>query len=320
MTYNVFKELKDNMGEFISGERISKKFNISRAAINKHIVKLKNLGYQILSNTKSGYKYFLDEDILSEYGIKYALNHYGIDDVQVFYYDEINSTNTVSKTLDLDNKTTLIVANKQTSGRGRRERKFSSNEDGIYMTLVYFPKKVKINEGLKSVLLAGESVCDMLEDYGIHSKLKYPNDCVVDGKKISGILCEMSSDAEYIEKIIIGIGLNVNNEMFEPELKDIAISMKMLNGKTCMRDRIIGKLTSILIKRLKEAEKDDFKKVVEDYENYSNTIGREIKVIEDENNFYYGVAKGIDSNGFLIVETSEGEKRVVSADVSIRSK
>lgn len=250
----------------------------------------------------------------------YALSHYGIDDLDVKFFDEIASTNTASKSVELGENNCLVVSKVQTSGKGRRGRNFASTEDGIYMSLIYKPKKMKINKGLKSVLLAGVSVCELLKEYGIEAYLKYPNDCIVNGKKICGILCEMVSDAEYIEKLIIGIGVNVNNEVFDETLKDIAISMKMVKNKSYMRDIIIGKLTSILIKRLRQAETDDFEEVLEEYKKYSNTLNKEIKVIEDENNFYFGKATGIDSNGFLIVETNDGEKRVVSADVSIRNK
>lgn len=312
-TYSVLKFLYNNINKACSGEGIGLKLNMSRAGVLKHVKKLKSLNFNIVSGTKAGHTLIDDRDLLNEYYINLKLNCSGIN-LPVIYKEATGSTNLDAKEIAAKVKKGLVVANFQTSGRGRKERAFISKEGGLYFSYIIIPKNLKPYDALKTVLLCGIVVCRVCKRYGIDAKLKWPNDVIVKDKKICGILTEMISSSDILQHLILGIGININNDM--TDVMPTAASLQKISGKTFKRAEILAETIMELDNIFSEFFKSGFSNLLTEYKSLSNTLGKKIKVIENERE-YLAEAVDIDSEGFLIIRTESGESRLITADVSV---
>lgn len=312
-TYKVLKILYDNLGCACSGEELGLKLKMSRAGVLKHIKKLKALNFNIISGTRTGHTLFDDKDLLNEYYISLKLNSLNID-LPVIYKETTGSTNLDAKDIAAKLKHGLIVASFQTKGRGRKERVFISKEGGLYFSYIISPQNLKPYDALKTVLFCGIAVCRVCKKYGIEAKLKWPNDVMVNDKKICGILIEMISSSDILQYLILGIGINVNNDL--TDVISTASSLQKIGGKTYRRAEILAEIILELDKIFDDFLKNGSSCLMDEYKGYCNTLNKTIKVVENEKEFI-AIAIDIDSEGFLIVKTQNGESRLVTADVSI---
>lgn len=233
----------------------------------------------------------------------------------IAYFKTVDSTNTVAKENDYKDGT-LLIAEEQTMGKGRMGREWISEQySGIYMSLVLFPKipTEKIN---CLTLLAGLSVCETLNELcEIPFKIKWPNDIVSDGKKVCGILTEgvVSTNST---KAVIGIGLNVNNKCFSPELTDKATSLRILTGKNYPKEIIISKIAENFERKYKEFLKG--KTFKEEYESLCANINRWVTATKDGAQIQ-GIAVGVTESGELIIKKEDGTTLSInSGEVSVR--
>ena len=252
---------------------------------------------------------------------------------KILYQEEMDSTNTEAKRQALEeNHGLLIIAEEQTLGRGRRGRSWNSPKGtGIWMSLLLQPKEISI-QSEKTVLSAKKasmltlvtalSVAEAIsEETGLEAFIKWPNDIVINNRKVCGILTEMSADNDGIHYVVIGIGINVNTREFPEEIREIATSL-WLEQKKAGIDRaslvaaILGKL-ELYFEQFLEAE--DLSFLLEEYNKKLVNFGKEVKVLgcdgQEENS---GTAKGINKEGALLVETEEGLLEVRSGEVSVR--
>ena len=235
---------------YISGEAISHKLGVSRAAVNTAVKALREDGYEIESSTNKGYLLTNSPDILSKGSVSVYLPDSRCEDLLVF--DSVDSTNTVLK--DLASKGaksgTVVIADHQTGGKGRRGRSFASpSGEGIYMSYLFKPESGfdKISDLTSWTAVA---VSDAIRNaYGVDSQIKWVNDLLMNRKKICGILTEVTVEGEsgFIDTCIIGIGVNVNEASFPSELSEIATSISIENGGTKF---IRAKLASEMIKSM----------------------------------------------------------------------
>lgn len=300
----ILKMLIAYMGQYISGEKIGAELGISRAAVSKGIAKLKDAGYPIVSSTNSGHCLTGLPDVLDEY-ILGALTSL---DVKVL--DECESTNTLAK--KEANNYDAIAAIKQTGGRGRRGRQFLSSEGGAYFSLIARPKLMSSQVMLIN-LAAAIAVYEALQKLGLSPFLKYPNDIFVNGKKICGILSETLSDGDYLEWAVIGIGININNDIDE-EIKDIAISIKQILGQEISRAKLIADIILSLSSLLDSPES-----IVKKYKTLCSFLGETIKIIGDKESFE-AMAVDIDENGFLTAQKDGKIIIPVGCDVSVKMR
>lgn len=313
-TYSVLKFLYLNLNKNCSGEDLGTKLNMSRAGISKHIKVLKNLGFNIVSGTKTGHVLYDDKDILNEYYIKLKLENVPVN-LPVIYKKTTVSTNLDGKECADKIKNGIIVASFQTGGRGRKERVFISDEGGLYFSYIISPINLKPYDALKTVLLCGIAVCRVCKKYGIEAFLKWPNDVMASDKKICGILAEMISSSDILQHLILGIGINVNNDI--SFAIPTAVSLKEINKKTYKRAEVLADTVQELNGIFGLFYKYGFGYFLNEYKALSNTLGKTIKVTENEKT-YTATAIDIDQSGFLIIKTEEGESRLITADVSIR--
>lgn len=311
-TYKVLSMIIESGENSVSGDVIGESLGISRNAINKHVVKLKSLGV-IIESSKRGYHY-IESDTLSEYTLRYKLENSGLDITP--FVSICDSTNNYAKTLDTECQRYLVSAPYQTHGKGRLKRRFSSKEGGAYTTFVFSPTNLSVMNSLNLVLLCGLAVNNVLHKFGINASIKWPNDVLVDGKKICGILLESTLDSERINKMYLGIGINVSNDL--SEISDIAVNMNDLLGKVVYREDVIVSLASELVLLINEYEQNGFETLKTDYQKNSCTIGKNVSV-KDGDSIVSGRAIGVSKHGYLILIDDDGvEREIVVGDIMPR--
>lgn len=313
---NFLKEQDD----YRSGEEISQKLGVTRSAVWKDIKKLQAQGYEIVSSTKKGYKLIVSPNIMTAHEIQEKLATKVMGQA-ITYYDEVDSTNTVAKSLAREGakEGTLVVADKQNSGKGRLGRVWSSPaRQAISMSLILRPQ-IMPSKASQLTLIAGVSICEAIEKVtGLNAQIKWPNDIVVNGKKICGILTEMSAQVECIEYVIVGIGVNVNIKAF-PETLPYASSLALEGNKEYSRKEIIAYFLEIFEQEYYKYLKTlDLSFIKERYESQCITIGRKVKLISSTNE-RLAEALGINELGELVVKLEDGTIEAVSTgEVSVR--
>lgn len=241
---------------------------------------------------------------------------------QIILFDEIDSTNLEAKRHQdgEDTDGMVFIAEQQNQGRGRLGRSWvSPKETGIWMSILLKPE-FSPESASQVTLLAALATADAIRTVtGLDCQIKWPNDLVVNGKKVCGILVEMGACENKIQYLVAGIGINVNTEYFPDEIKDMATSLKIESGSSCVREDIVAELLNRF-----EFYYEEFMKTtsLKNIVNYYNSIlinkGKKVKIIGNVSTDI-GEALGIDETGRLLVRMDDGEERaIVSGEVSVR--
>ena len=320
MKEEILKMLRETDG-YISGQELCNKFGVSRTAIWKVMKQLKEAGYNIEAQQNKGYHIVSAPDVMDAAELKSIWKPKWVG-CEILYFDSIDSTNT--KAQELAEKGypsgTLVVADKQIAGKGRRGRNWESPSGcGIFMTLMLKPD-INPNNASMLTLVSALAVAKALADItGKDAKIKWPNDIVIDGRKVCGILTEMSAQFDYINNIVIGIGINVNNSSFPAEISATASSLRLLSGgKKYRRAEIIEKIMEYFEKYYSIfLETEDLSALVNEYDAMLVNMKKQVKVLDPKEPFE-GKAMGITKTGELIVDTWESRKLVSSGEVSVR--
>lgn len=311
--------LKQNKGKFISGQDLSEKLNVSRTAIWKCVNELKEEGYTIDSQHKAGYMLTCEPDILSyiEVSQYLATNFIGRNYI---YKASIHSTNDMAKEISADVQNgTVIVAEEQLSGRGRMGRTWVSPKGcGIWMSIILKPN-MNPQDAVKLTQVAAVSVvCSIIKTANMDAGIKWPNDIIINGKKVCGILTEMNSEIDKINYVVIGIGLNVNQSEFPDDLKDKATSLYLEKGSKIDRKLLTAGILNYFEQYYNKYLEEGFASIRNLCIEKSVTIGKQVRVVSTDGELM-GQAIGIDHNGNLIVKMQNGENTVIiSGDVSVR--
>lgn len=306
---------------YISGQELCNRFGVSRTAVWKAINQLKEAGYEIEAQQNKGYRLMAAPDLMTEAEIK-SLMHTEWVAKEVLYFDTIDSTNT--KAQELAEKGypsgTLVVADKQESGKGRRGRSWvSPSGTGIFMTLMIKPD-INPNNASMLTLVAALAVAKAITSVtGEEAMIKWPNDIVINGKKVCGILTEMNAQFDYINHIVVGIGINVHNESFPEEISQMASSLMIeAGGKRFHRAQIIAE-TMLYFEQYYDTflKTQDLSALVREYDELLVNRNKSVRVLDPKEPFD-GKAMGITPKGELIVDTWESRKLVSSGEVSVR--
>lgn len=321
MKHKIIDRLHDEEG-FISGEKLSEEFGLSRTAIWKHINSLKEDGYQIESVTRKGYRLLSSPDLINYDEIKGELKT-SIIVKRIEHFQSIGSTNDKAKELAWKaEEGTVVVAEEQTSGKGRLGRSWDSpGRKGIYASVILKPDMEPSNAA-KLTLLGAAAVVLALEDCGIEAQIKWPNDIIVKGKKAAGILTEMSSELGIINYIVLGIGINVNQDIEEipSDIITKATSLKIATGKAIQRKHLFAQVLNRLDELYVQfAKNGDMDRALDICREKSAVIGKDIIVVQGRNQ-RPGHAVSINHDGELMVRFEEGLEHVISGEVSIRTE
>lgn len=327
MKEKILRALREAGEEYVSGAALCQRFGVSRQAVWKNIAALKEMGYEFATGSNKGYRLISTPDKLYAPEIESYLPENGVCR-KVECFDVIDSTNSYAKQLAEQGEPegTLVVADRQTAGRGRRGRNWESpGNTNIFMTLLLRPKLhpssisgITLLSALALTRAIGEMAC-------VEAKIKWPNDVIIGRKKICGILTEMSSEENFIHYAVVGIGINVNRQRFPEELKESASSIYLETGKKLNRCALAARTVALFGEYYRQYERDgNLSFFVEEYNQMLANRNQEVRVyygmVEDatEDNAEVGIARGIDEEGALLVEIDGTVKRIVSGEVSVR--
>lgn len=314
-------ELLKQSEDYVSGQQICELLSVSRTAVWKHINSLKEEGYVIEAVPNKGYKLVMDTMQLSKAGIASDIKTDYIGR-NLFVFDSIDSTNNEAKKMAEEGACdgTLVVADQQTAGKGRRGRSWESPKNsGIFMTIVLRPD-IAPDKAPTLTLVAAMAVRDAIyKTTNIMTQIKWPNDLVYEGKKLCGILTEMSAEIDCIHYVVSGIGINVNIHEFPEEIKDKATSIALICGRDVKRNEIVAQFCNSFEGYYEKFLKTgDMKLLIEEYNNGLVNIGKEVRVLDPAGE-YSGVSVGINDNGELIVKKEDNTlTEVMSGEVSVR--
>ena len=317
----IIKELIENKSTFISGQEISNKYQITRAAVWKHIKKLKEEGYDIESVTNKGYRLIEEPDKLETAYLDFEKNW--IIGKEYLYFKEIDSTNAFAKQIAMDKQEgTIILAEKQTKGKGRLGRIWTSDEEvGIYMTVILKPDMLPSDAVMMTQVAAAAVVKAMQDTFQCDAKIKWPSDIILDNKKVCGILTELSGEIESLNYIILGIGVNVNqiNKDFTEELQDKATSIRICLGEKVYRKKLLLTILDNLNKMYKAfANEKSLDNVMDICRQHSATLGKDVRVSKNHT-IIEGKAIDITDRGGLMIQDKAGNQtEIISGEVSVR--
>lgn len=307
--------------DYISGQELCEKFSVSRTAVWKIMKQLKEEGYEIEAVQNRGYRLLTVPDILSKSEIESRLDG-GWIGTRVYFAEEVDSTNTWGKRLAEEGAPhgTLIVADEQTQGRGRRGRSWKSPKGtNISMTLILRPDLEPSRASMLTIVM-GLSVAQGLKELlELSIEIKWPNDAVLNGHKLCGILTEMSAQIDYINYVVVGTGINVNLPEIPEDLKEIATSLLIETGHTVNRAEVIGAVMRAFARNYESfIETGDLSGLRDAYNEILANRDRQVRVL-DPKDPYEGVALGINPRGELLVRKEDGSvSEVYAGEVSVR--
>lgn len=324
MKSEIIKLLKKSSIDFISGEAISKKLGVTRAAIWKYVNQIRDDGYGIESVSNKGYRLISSPDILTLEEIEPYLktNFIGRN---IIHFDSIESTNSVAKKLGDSSMASgnIVVAEEQTNGRGRLGRSWISPKyKGIWMSIILKPELNPV-DAVNLTQTAAAAVVKATEELGIKTLVKWPNDIVINNKKVCGILTEMNAELTRINYVVVGIGINVNVDdlEFPEDIKDTATSLKAYTNSLINRQELTAKILNHFEELYtKFIDENDIETSINICRENSAVIGKDILVITREKSIEAHVLD-IDNSGRLLVEYADKrQEHIISGEVSIRGK
>lgn len=298
--------------EYVSGEVLAQKLGISRVAVWKQIQKLKNAGYKIISDRNLGYCLISRPDFLLPQEIQKGLstNYIG---KEIYYFPELKSTNIMAKEEALDGaegigEGRLIIAEKQSAGKGRLGRKWYSPAGGIWLSIILYPQLPpsyisRITLITAVAVIKAIKICTQIE-----SQIKWPNDILINEKKVCGILTEMSTELDIINWVVVGIGINVNMDLqkFPENIQANAISLKEVLGKEVLRVKLAQTFLQEFEKYYDKLKRKKFYSILREWKLYSHTLGRKIRV-DMRGGIITGEAIDINESGALIIKKKDGK-------------
>ena len=318
--------LQTHNTEYLSGQDLSDVLRISRVAVWKHIKKIQELGYEVESKQKSGYKLLANSDLLLPWEITSNLKT-KIIGKQAYYFDSIDSTQNQALKMAHDpaNNGVVIVASKQTGGRGRSGRQWISPKGGIWISIILQPKFDISITTLFPIASALALSIAIEKTFSITPELKWPNDLTLNGKKVAGMLVDVSLESNKIESLVLGVGINfnVNTKEIEKTLK----GTPNFYGVTSLSEQNIDVKPIQLVQTfLVELEKiykalnaKQIKKIISEWSKRSSTIGKNVELNTTDEKIK-GKAIRIDEDGALVILDKGKTCRVIAGDVIHLSK
>jgi BirA family biotin operon repressor/biotin-[acetyl-CoA-carboxylase] ligase len=296
MKAKILKALRER-GDYVSGEALSKELSTSRVSVWKHINSLEEDGYVVEASPK-GYRLISSPDLLI------PCEFTGLEQ-RIHYFREIGSTMDAARKLAEGGaeQGTIVIAESQSRGRGRLSKEWLSPEGGIYFTVILRPK-ISPAYAPRMSLMASVAVASAIRRLlGLKAELKWPNDVLIEGKKVCGILAEMNAELDAVNFINLGIGINANTSISQQEEK--ASSLKDLLGKEISRKEFFRSVLVELEERQGLLTTTD---LVEEWKSLSATLGKDVRILAPGEEIT-GKAVDIESSGALMIRAKDGSLR-----------
>lgn len=324
MKSKILRLLKESINDFVSGQDISKELGVSRTAIWKYINQLRDDGYEIESISNRGYRIVASPDVLTLEEIETFLNTNFIGR-NIIHFDSVESTNSIAKKIGDSNEAhgSIVISEEQTSGRGRLGRSWiSPKHKGIWMSIILKPDLNPV-DAVNLTQTAAAAVIKATEELGIKTLVKWPNDIVINNKKVCGILTEMNAELTRINYVVVGLGINVNidESEFPDDIKDIATSLKIQTGIPVNRQELTARiLNNFENLYTKFTDENNIEASISICRENSAVIGRDVLIINREKSMEAHVID-IDNDGKLLVKYPDGRlEHIISGEISIRGK
>lgn len=308
---NILKRLREAAPGFVSGESLGTELGISRPAVWKHVSRLRSDGYQIEAVPRRGYRLVSSPDLLVPQEIQSRLRT-SVIGAKIRHFDVVGSTNEVARDLALKGapEGTIVIAEKQSAGRGRLGRPWVSPAGGIYFSVVLHPA-LPPTELVRVTLCTAVSVARAIRETAeVAVAIKWPNDILCRGRKLVGILTEMVAEADSVGFAVVGIGINANTAVTDypaPSRLSLTTLASVLGRATDRTDLLVAVLEALDrdYARLKQGR---FAEILDEWKQMCSTIGTNVRVSTVEGTFE-GIATGVNADGSLVVTASSGEKR-----------
>ncbi|WMW25551.1 biotin--[acetyl-CoA-carboxylase] ligase [Methanolobus sediminis] len=305
--------LRKSEGTPVSGQEIGERLGITRAMVWKYIKALRKEGYDVRSSPKTGYILDSCPDKIDPEMLQVILKTslFGND---VLYYSELESTNNTAREIaSRSSEGTVVLAETQKSGRGRMGREWQSVPGGLWLSLILKPS-IPLDNLSRVTLVAGIAVTNALRNMGVDAHIKWPNDVLVKGKKICGILTEVSAEIGKVEYVILGIGINVNVKLSDlnDDIRRNSTSIANETGKPIDRTSFLASLLYELEQQYIRFKTRQFAEIVDEWINLSDTIGRNVRVTTPTL-LIEGKAIGITEKGALVVLDKNDKKHEIIA-------
>jgi len=316
----VLKMLSE-VNDFVSGQQLCEELEVSRTAIWKVIKKLKEEGYQIASVSNKGYHLISTPNVLTKSEMANHLHTTWVGK-EIYSFQEIGSTNTVAKELGDQGKPhgTLVIAETQTNGKGRRGRNWESPlGSSISMSILIRPEILSEKASMLTLVMALAVHKGIKEITKANLKIKWPNDILLNNRKVAGILTEMSAEPDMVHYVVIGVGINVNMDSISKEQAPYASSLKAETGQEFNRAELIANISLWFETYYKLfLETQDLSIIKKEYNTYLINQDKNVCVMEKDKKII-GIAKGITDTGKLLIEREEGELlEIYAGEVSVR--
>lgn len=307
--------------DYVSGQELCERFGVTRTAIWKGIRQLREEGYEIEAVQNRGYRLKTFPDTVSGAELESRMQTVWAGK-NLVYLDTVDSTNNYAKKLAEEGAAhgTLVVADVQSGGKGRRGRTWvTPSGTTIAMSIVVRPPIRPEKASMLTLVIGMAAVRAIAEVTSLTAQIKWPNDLVIEGKKLSGTLTEMSTDLEGIHYVIIGTGINANIGEFPEEIRETATSLQIALGRPVDRGAIICACMRALEEYYEKfLQTQDMSLLKEEYQGMLANMNQDVRVLEPGNE-YDGIARGIDERGQLLVERRDGRvEKVYAGEVSVR--
>ena len=326
MSRKTILELLRNQEDFLSGQELSRRLGLSRAAVWKAVDALRKEGYAIEARRGLGYRLTAAPDAMTEPEIRSFLGQTHCVGRSLRCFDELDSTNLRAKQLAQEGAPdgTVVTADCQTAGRGRMDRSFQSPRGkGVYLTALLRPN-LPPERLLPVTAMAGVAVCDAVEELcGVRPGLKWPNAPVLGGKKLCGILTELSLEGETgrVQYLVLGIGVNVGQTAgdFTPEVAEMATSLSLALGHPVSRPALAAAELRALDRLYADLLAGNLAPYLAAYRRDCVNLGKTVQLISPDGARETARALDIDDDFSLVVRTEAGEEKTVrSGEVSVR--
>ncbi|MDO8869997.1 MAG: biotin--[acetyl-CoA-carboxylase] ligase [Methanobacteriaceae archaeon] len=314
MQEQILEILYANDGKYVLLEEITSLLNINTKELKENIESLKEKGYDFNSSPEVGIQLVESPNLILPYEVKRGLETDYIGQ-NIHYFSEIDSTNNVAKKMAEEGapEGTIIIAETQTRGRGRRGKQWISPAGGVWMSIILRPQ-IPPSEAPQLTLMTGVAVAKAIKNkFGLDVGIKWPNDILIGSKKVCGILTEANAKFSTIDYVVVGIGIdaNVNTENFPSDVQKSATSLKKELNEDIMGPELVQEFLKIFEDTYNEFKEGNFPEILGEWRRMSKTIGSRVEVRKQLGKIVRGEAVGITNEGALILELDNGNLRKV---------
>ncbi len=322
---HILRALREPPGGSVSGAELSRQLGISRAAIWARIQALRELGYDIEASPHLGYRLVSAPDLLHADDLLSRLGKTRVIGRDIRVFERTTSTNDIMARLAGDGvkEGAVVFAESQSRGRGRLGRHWiSPPRKGLWFSILLRPDLAPQSATQLTVAAATALARALAQQTGLAPEIKWPNDLLMGGKKVAGILTELTAELDHVKEVVLGIGVNVNLEQSElpRELRSAATSLRIESGQAVDRAELAVAILREMDDDYERVRRGQFESVAAEWQQRCGTLGRQVSIRVGER-VIRGRAEALDGQGALLLRTQHGHlERIIGGDVTMEKE